>query len=489
MLLPSGFSWLCVGFMYGGRGNDRGDSRHLTDRSFQFRLPPGWGPEDEERYPFRQWCTEIRLWSCLTDLKPEQQAAAIILRLTGAARESTRLITEHEIRYGGIIRGRQYDPVGYILAGLSARYAKLGDETRLAAMVQFQCFQRLPGERINSFLDRFERVRWRAEAEGNFVQSVEASALQLMRCMNLSAQQFMQYTQPFGGKLPHTDDEFREMQSHMRRIGHIMEHSPDNIGQSLFRPQQRQNAYWQTARDAFKTGNTQFQENFMSSPGYTQSNHNVSPAEFQGIQEGETSWNGFISEDMTSYPAVSQVPGYADGLDYSFPTDRQSPDGQDGDMPFSETTTESMSSDTSTDSGDEDCDPDNVFATKVSDLAPDDLAKVLWSRFRKSRRTWRRFTGKPSRRFRRTFRKFKRRSWRFSGRQNKPGYYFRKDFRKSGGKRRTKKFGKAFYEAMDQEPEWQKAQKDVQEKFFQRRHRKFGKGSGFGRKRQFQNNP
>ena len=68
-------------------------------------------------YRFRAWCVDIRLWSTLTDLAPDQQAAAIILRLEGAAHESARCLSQQEIANGGIVRGRRLDPVSYILAG------------------------------------------------------------------------------------------------------------------------------------------------------------------------------------------------------------------------------------------------------------------------------------------------------------------------------------------------------------------------------------
>eukprot|EP00969_Alexandrium_andersonii_P153764 6798911-Alexandrium_andersonii.AAC.1 len=43
----------------------------------------------------------------------------------------------------------------------------------------------------------------------------------------------IQFLQPFQGRLPTTEAEFQIMTSHMRRIGHILEHSPNNLGQLL----------------------------------------------------------------------------------------------------------------------------------------------------------------------------------------------------------------------------------------------------------------
>eukprot|EP00969_Alexandrium_andersonii_P023945 1045140-Alexandrium_andersonii.AAC.1 len=43
----------------------------------------------------------------------------------------------------------------------------------------------------------------------------------------------IQFLQPCQGRLPTTEQKFLLLQSHMRRIGHILEHSPNNLGQLL----------------------------------------------------------------------------------------------------------------------------------------------------------------------------------------------------------------------------------------------------------------
>ena len=67
-----------------------------------YRVPPGWSPEREgSGYSFRNYITDLTLWIMLTDLAPHQQAAAIIMRLGGAAREMARTITPQEIINAG----------------------------------------------------------------------------------------------------------------------------------------------------------------------------------------------------------------------------------------------------------------------------------------------------------------------------------------------------------------------------------------------------
>ena len=95
---------------------------------FNHRRPPSWGPEMERTYSFRAYITDIMHWVMLTDLLPHQQAAAILMRLTGSARELTRTMTGDEILNGAMYEGVYHDPVGYIIAGLRGRLGQLDEE-------------------------------------------------------------------------------------------------------------------------------------------------------------------------------------------------------------------------------------------------------------------------------------------------------------------------------------------------------------------------
>ena len=85
----------------------------------------------------------------LTDAQPRQQAAVIVMRVRVSAREMVRTITPQELLHGGVINGRQYDPVAYNVVGLHRNSAQVDDERRLAAMTQHLSFQRRRGEGIN----------------------------------------------------------------------------------------------------------------------------------------------------------------------------------------------------------------------------------------------------------------------------------------------------------------------------------------------------
>ena len=85
----------------------------------------------------------------MSDLLPRRQSAAIIFRLTGAAREMAWTLSPNEVIQGGMVNGQPMDPVSYLLLGLETRLAQLADETSLAAMNELTAFQRRPHEGIN----------------------------------------------------------------------------------------------------------------------------------------------------------------------------------------------------------------------------------------------------------------------------------------------------------------------------------------------------
>ena len=117
-------------------------ARRHNDR----RAPPSWDPANERTYSFRAWLTDISLWTVVSDLSPQQQAASIVLTLEGAAREHARSLAPAQLLQGGILNNQQVDPVTFLLAGLHERWGAVEEESRLAAMTEFLAFSRNPGE-------------------------------------------------------------------------------------------------------------------------------------------------------------------------------------------------------------------------------------------------------------------------------------------------------------------------------------------------------
>merc|ERR1712185_312153 len=96
--------------------------------------------------------------------------------------------------------------------------------------------------------------------------------------MNFNSQQFTMFLTPFGLRLSQTQREFEEMQSHMRRVFHLTEHAPGNIGQSLHAPRQaRSGNYYSGAQQAF-VNTPSLVDQMSNSPGYDEKTYVAHPA-------------------------------------------------------------------------------------------------------------------------------------------------------------------------------------------------------------------
>ena len=380
--------------MPGGNNNDRSN--------FNYRIPPTWSPENDHHYSFRAYMTDISLWIMLTDLLPHQQCAAIIMRLGGSAREMARMIRPQEMMQGGMLNGVQVDPVTHLLGALHAKFSALEEESRLSAMTEMLAFSRKQGEGINALLARYEIVRQRAALEGQFVMSTEGCALQLLKACGIQAQHLFILLQPFGNQLPQDDAQFNLLAQQLRRYGHITENAPGNVAAALnSAPRQARpgaywtendtQAYWQAARTTADAGGagTYFER---SQQGLTPGSvwDSLLPQE-PGSADPFAAWA--TGREPTQQPGVPWESGNAEPWSQSaypamaFPvTDYTEDDG--------------TNTDTSSDSGHE-----VVAGPDTSRMSEAEAASTIYMAYRGAKRTWRRFTGKPVRKFRRTFKK------------------------------------------------------------------------------------
>ena len=99
------------------------------------RTPPQWGPEREAQYAFREWARDLMIWSIHnSDMDARRKAAAVVMRLTGGARELIRDLPPQTLMQGGLVEGQLVDPMTYIMHTLAERYGRLGEEVRLEAI-------------------------------------------------------------------------------------------------------------------------------------------------------------------------------------------------------------------------------------------------------------------------------------------------------------------------------------------------------------------
>ena len=401
----------------GGGGRDHG-----------FRLPPSWDPANESTYSFRAYLTDLSMWIMLTDLQPQQMAAAIVMRLQGGARDFARMITPQELMVGGMNNGVMVDPVTYVIAGLHARFSPLEEESRLSAMTEMMAFTRKPGESINAVLSRYEVVRQRAALEGQFTMPIGGCALQLFRAIGVGPQHMMTLLQPIGGQLPTNDIEFATICQSLRRYGHIQENHPNNIGQAL------QGAFRQARPGQYFAEEDQ--------PAQSSSAHTY----FGDTQPGRGSTAPLLyNQDINPAPMWDAGDPRVDGPHMPWHGGGQSADSSSAAYPV-DVESDPSSSATSSDYEDEDIDMDDLY-----DMSDADAAEAVYLQYRRAKRKWRRFTGRPVRRFRRGFKKFARKGkGRGKGHRKGKGKGFmafsEEDvaayIAKGGGKGRSSKFGK-----------------------------------------------
>ena len=165
----------------------------------------------------------------LTGLQPHQQAAAIVMRLGGAAKDQCRMMSPQEMMHGGLLNGVQVDPVTYLHGGLHATFSALEEESRLTAMTEMLAFARKPEEHISQLLARYDTVRHRAAVEGQFVASTEGCALQLCRAIGIGPQHLYTLLQPYGGVWPSAQQPFDSVATQLRRHGHISEGQQETL--------------------------------------------------------------------------------------------------------------------------------------------------------------------------------------------------------------------------------------------------------------------
>ena len=128
------------------------------------RRPPAWSAENANNYSFQTWMQDLLAWSLVsTDLDEPQQAGAIVLELSGEARNLVRNLSMQELQNGGMVNGQPVGPVSYILSHLALRFAPLGEETRMNAVTELMQFHRNANGTIDALLVRYMTLRYKAQ--------------------------------------------------------------------------------------------------------------------------------------------------------------------------------------------------------------------------------------------------------------------------------------------------------------------------------------
>ena len=337
------------------------------------KVPPAYDPRFEDKYSFRQYMREMQHWVLVTDLPPHQQAVMTLRNLGGAAYDLISQLPPSELYAGATVNGVHMDPVSNILLKLHHRFAQQDIVTRMSAMSEMLNFRRYDREGISSTLTRFEVIRHRAASEGQFVMTIEGYAVMLMRECRLNKQHVHNLLLPFQGNFPSNEDQFQTLVEGIKRIGLLNDDGPNTVGQLLGGGHSRQSFLGDTEDSKEDTGAS-------SSTEQTTNVFTTWSWEPQQ-QEGSSSW---------SFPAAHQ---------------------EDTDS----------SSATSSDDGHMD---ETMSIPGIDGMTEQEAHEHVYYQYRNAKRNWRRLTGRPVRRFRRTFKKSKGRGRGFSRQKRGKGFWF-----------------------------------------------------------------
>ena len=279
------------------------------------RTPPGWGPEQESTYPFRQWSRDILLWSIASDMDPARKAASVMLVLRGAAKELARQIPPQAVVRGGLVNGVAVDPLTFLMHSLQERFGNLGEEVRVQAITELMSFHRRGHEPIDALLVRFDSIRTRAAEQGGAIVSIQGVTWILLRAIGVSDTQLIQLLMPFQGLFPATEAELTQLKTALRRMGHILERAPGNLRENLrtgtaaafltqeqWEPEQQNYHNTWNPQSAFTAYEHIASEAPAGSPGWANPTEAYAAHEYQPSHESATA---FYEEDIETDSATS----------------------------------------------------------------------------------------------------------------------------------------------------------------------------------------
>ena len=392
------FAYMMPGSQHRPQGFGHGPRQHahVGDAGPPFlgtatlKVPPAWSVERNQHYSLRSWISDLIMWSTATDVEPQRMGPIAALQVSGSAKELVREIPPDQLANGGVdpVTGNQITGLMMLVQTLARRYMPLEQEMSTRAISDFMNFDRIPGESIDALLVRFDVLRARAQQRGGFGINHGGLAWILLRSLRLNAEQTDRLLQFIGGALPHNDAEMGMLIERIRRQGHLFEGGLRHPGHQAgvgdpgnYHTQQNAYSYFPT---------------FSTAPDPNASAFGSSCAGFPPANAAREGMAGLHAQGT-----------YASGFDADM--ERMAGNvgvGDDGQcshcgLYFED---DDMSSATESDTGSYDADAAAYATVEVDGPARHDddaRANALYQDYVMARRRWRRYTGKPPRRYRR----------------------------------------------------------------------------------------
>ena len=180
--------------------------------------------------------------------------------------------------------------------------------------------------------------------------------------------------QPYGGSMPTTDAEFNQLVTQLRRHGHVTEGVHGNIATVLRGPfhQARPGAYYaEDERDHTQQEGTTLNASSTREVYYGEAPRTLEPWAAWATGGGNNPEAGLASGSQ--YSPLAYQDSY--GIN-AYPA-----------IPMSDDSTDSETS--------SDNDSEELPDPGISQMSQAEAAEHIYMQYRKARRTWRRFTGKP----------------------------------------------------------------------------------------------
>ena len=349
------------------------------------RMPPSWGPEMQEQYSFRQWSHDILVWSVAVEGDPSRKAALLTMALKGVAAEYIKSLPPAVLINGGMINGNAADPLTFIMHSLAERFSLLGEEVRMSSLTDLFHFRRnfAANEKVDELIARFELVRQRAHDQGQLTISIPGLCWLLLKALEVTDNQLMQLLARTDGRMPVTEAEFAALKLQLRRMGHILEHAPNNIAAALRSSGQGQ-------RPTFLAQPTETQA-FVAQPG-----NPPHSAAWSDVGMG----NAYMAQD--GYAAQGWG---SSGLSHSGWGESSAAAAEPSNAWWTEPD-DTWGSDTDTDTASST--GETVIPPETPEGLTDDAAvgeHLFWA-YARAKAQWRKFMGRPTRAVRRFTRKF-----------------------------------------------------------------------------------
>ena len=206
----------------------------LPMQSHLDKVPLGWYPGADNRYPYKKYQQDCVIWARTTSLDAEKIGFAMVLRLWGTAREvGLRLFrmptnlhgvtaTDSVLEHGWLFPNGVFKHGWQILLRqLDERFGRLTHEKTISYMTSFFTFRPKPTEGPDAIIARFEHVREGASERVGLTLAWVSYSYVLLTCLGVPRRTWPLLFTNLGGNIPADEAGYRQLLSILRLNEHL----------------------------------------------------------------------------------------------------------------------------------------------------------------------------------------------------------------------------------------------------------------------------